>query len=147
MTRKRMIHPDFFVSATMNDLPVSAMLTFAGIWCWADDYGRGEDDEALVKAAVWPRRRSMTEKKVRSDIDALTSHDVICKYIVAGHYLIHVTNWGEHQKVQHPTPSKLPPCQAHDPEAWDQFMNGTDPATEKFRSDSRAAHEKIWRAS
>lgn len=147
MARKRMLHPDFFTSATMNDLPMSAMVTFAGVWCWADDYGRGEDDAALVKAAVWPRRRTMTEKKVQSDLDALVGAGVLCRYEVTGHALIHVTNWGEHQKVQHPTKSKLPPCRAHEPEAWDEFMAADDPTTDKYRVDSRAVHESLRRIS
>src|SRR5690606_13679708 len=147
MARKRMIHPDFFTSATMNGLPISAIVPFAGVWCWADDYCRGEDDAALVKAAVWPRRRSMTEKKVEGDLDALVGVGVLCRYTVAGHALLHVTNWREHQKVQHPTPSKLPPCPMHEAEAWEAFQISDDPATEKYRAGSRAAHEKFRSAS
>lgn len=142
-----MIHPDFFVSATMNELPYTAMLTFAGVWCWADDYGRGEDDPALVKAAVWPRRRAMSEKKVEADLDALVDAEVLCRYEVTGHALIHVTNWREHQKVQHPTRSKLPPCPAHEPDAFAAFMEDDDPATDKFRVDSKAVREGLRSAS
>lgn len=147
MARKRMIHPDFFVSATLNDLPISVMVTFAGIWCWADDYGRGEDDAALVKAAVWPRRRSMTEKKVAADVENLIGAHVLCRYEVAGHRLLHVVNWREHQKVQHPTPSKLPPCPEHEPEKWREFAQDDDPATGKFRTDSRISREGLRSAS
>lgn len=147
MARKRMIHPDFFISASMNDVSVSAMLTFAGIWCWADDFGRGEDDESLVKAAVWPRRRAMTEKKVRADMDALVGKGVLCRYVVTGHALVHVTNWSEHQSVSHPTKSKLPPCPAHDAEDFETFMADSDPMTDKFRIDSGAIRESLRSAS
>lgn len=146
MARKRMMHPAFFTSAAMNDLPITAMVTFAGIWCWADDYGRGEDDPALVKAAVWPRRRSMSEKKVAADLDGLADQGVLCRYEVAGHGLIHVVNWREHQTVQHPTPSKLPPCEAHQPDEWAAFMESDDPRTEKYRV-SRTSHENLRRTS
>lgn len=142
-----MIHPDFFTSASMNGVSVSAMLTFAGIWCWADDFGRGEDDESLVKAAVWPRRRSMTEAKVRAEMDALVVKGVLCQYRITGHDLIHVTNWSEHQKVSHPTKSKLPPCPTHDPAAYEEFMSDSDTATDKFRSDSGAIRESLRSAS
>lgn len=147
MARKRMIHPDFFTSSTMNSVPVSAMLTFAGVWCWADDYGRGEDDAALIKAAVWPRRRAMSEKKVAEDVESLVSAGVLCRYEVADHPLLHVINWREHQKVQHPTASKLPPCPHHEPEKWREFAGSDDPATEKFRTDSRISREGLRSAS
>jgi len=147
MARKRMIHPDFFISATMNDVQPHTMLTFAGIWCWADDYGRGENDESLVKAAVWARRRTMTEKKVRADMDALTARGVLCEYEVNGHRLVHVTNWSEHQKVSHPTDSKLPPCPAHEPDEFEEFGRQSDPATDKFRTGSRGVRENLRSAS
>src|SRR5690606_37420089 len=102
VARKRMIHPDFFTSATMNALPVTTMVTFAGIWTWADDYGRGEWAPELVKAAVWPRRRSMTEAKVEQAMTQLVDAGVLCQYVVAGHVLLHVTSWSEFQQVSHP---------------------------------------------
>lgn len=143
MARKRMIHPDFFTSATMNALTVQQMLTFAGIWCWADDFGRGEDDESLVKAAVWPRRKAITDTKVRADLDALIAHGVLCGYEVAGERLVHVVNWQEHQKVSHPTKSKLAPCPTHEPDEWEKFTSGDFPAMSRFRSDSRISRERF----
>lgn len=147
MARKRMIAPEFFISRTMNDLSVQTMVTFAGIWCWADDFGRGEDDETLVKAAVWPRRRGVTEKKVRADMDALIACGVLCQYAVNGHRLLHVTSWHEHQKISHPTKSKLPPCPEHESEAWSAFQVNDDHALHKFRSDSGNSPEWDRRAS
>jgi len=147
MARKRMIHPDFFTSATLNALPIPTMTTFAGTLCYVDDYGRGENDEALVKAAVWPRRRSMGEKKVREALDELVESDVLCAYVIAGHSLFHVVSWREHQSVSHPTPSKLPPCPNHEPEAWEEFMNDSDPSREKFRSGSGATRERLRNVS
>jgi hypothetical protein len=147
MARKRMLSPDFFTSKTLNALPIQTCMTFAGIWCWADDFGRGEDDAALVKASVWPRRKTLTEAKVRADMDALIKAEVLCSYAVKGHDLIHVINWSEHQKISHPTPSKLPPCQTHEPDAWLKFESDTDPALTKFRSDSGTTPERIRRVS
>lgn len=147
MARKRMLSPDFFISRTMNDVSIQTMLTFAGIWCWADDFGRGEDDETLVKATVWPRRRSVSESKVRADMDTLVAKNVLCQYVIEGHALIHVINWREHQKISHATRSKLPPCPEHEPEAWATFLIDDDPALAKFRSDSGAIPESIRRVS
>jgi len=138
-----MIHPSYFDSATMNALPIPTMMTFAGIWVWADDYGRGEDDPALVKAFVWPRRKSMTEAKVAAAMNALVSAEVLCRYVLNDHRLIHVVNWREHQTVSHPTPSKLAPCPIHEREAFEEFETASDPAREKFRSGSRITPERL----
>lgn len=147
MARKRMISPEFFTSSTMNALPIQTMLTFAGIWCWADDFGRGEDDEKLVRASVWVRRPSMTEKRVRADMDALAATEALCQYLVNDIRLIHVTSWNEHQKISHPAKSKLPPCQIHESEAWAAFLMNTDAALHKFRSDSGATPANLRRIS
>jgi hypothetical protein len=143
VARKRMIHPSFFLSQTMNDVPVTTMVTFAGIWCWADDFGRGEDDAALVKAAVWARRKAMTEAKVAAAIDELVYDGALCRYIVGGVPLLHVTHWNEHQKVSHPTPSKLPPCPIHEPDAHEAFRSGVGAGMERFRRISRDAPESF----
>ena len=134
MARKRMLDPEFFLSATMNALSMQTMLTFAGFWCFADDFGRAEDDESLVRASVWPRRKSMTDKKVRTDLDILADAGPLCQYTVCDVRLIHATSWKEHQSISHPTKSKLPPCEKHEPEAWFAFLETTDPALHKFRS-------------
>lgn len=147
MARKRMLSPEFFTSATMNAVSIEAMVTFAGIWTAFDDFGRGEDDETLIKAAVWPRRRPITEKKVRGYIDELVASRVLCAYAVNGIHLLHVTSWREHQKISHPTKSKLAPCQEHEPEAWSAFAIDDDHALAKFRSDSGTAPERIRRVS
>ena len=136
MARKRMLSQTFFTSATMNDVSMQTMLTFAGIWCWADDAGRGEDDESLVKAAVWPRRKGMTDKKVRADMNVLAAKEVLCRYSVNDVPIIHVVAWFEHQYISHPTESKLPPCQFHEPEKWSAFLMSDDPSLHKFRNDS-----------
>lgn len=147
MARKRMLAPEFFTSSTMNALPVEVTMTFAGIWCWADDFGRGEDDEAMVKAAVWPRRRKFTERVVRSHMDALVGAGVLCAYSVNGIRLVHVVSWGEHQKISHPTKSKIAPCRDHHPDAWAEFVVSTDSVLHKFRNDSGEIPEYIGRAS
>lgn len=140
MARKRMLSPEFFTSGPVNRLSIPAMVTFAGLWCYVDDYGRGEDDTALIKAAIWPRRRSQSEAKVAADLDAIAAEGLICRY-VAGKgsakpdsevvtewsrnqpvttllRLIHMPTWDEHQKISHKTASKLPPCPEHEPSAY-----------------------------
>ena len=46
MARKRMIHPDFFTSQTMNTLPVTTMLTFA------KRHGKGRPEDQWVTCTL-----------------------------------------------------------------------------------------------
>jgi hypothetical protein len=147
MARKRMLSPEFFVSAPVNRLTFSAMITFAGLWTYFDDYGRGEDDAALVKAAVWPRRRSQTEAKVALDLDLIAAEDLICRYRVDGLPLIHSPSWDEHQKISHQTPSKLPPCPIHEPDDHAAYVRLHPPKLHALQNGSGTVPESLGSGS
>lgn len=143
MARKRMLSPEFFTSGPVNNLPIPAMVTFEGLWCYCDDYGRGEDDAALIKAAVWPRRRSHTERHVAADLDAIVIHSLICRYEVGGVKLLHVPSWSEHQKISHRTPSKLPPCPAHEAGEYEFYLHEKGDGRDRFRNGSGTFPESL----
>jgi hypothetical protein len=147
MARKRMLQPSFFTSGPVNNLTYTAMITFAGLWCYFDDYGRGEDHAALVKASVWPRRRAHTEKHVANDLDLIAAEHLICRYQVSGVRLIHSPNWNEHQKISHRTPSKLPPCPAHEPAEYDFYLHESGDGRDRFRNGSGKAPETLANSS
>lgn len=143
MARKRMLSPEFFSSAPVNRLPIPAMVTFAGLWCYFDDYGRGEDDADLVKATVWPRRKTHTTKKIAADLDSIEHEHLICRYEVGGVRLMHAMSWNEHQKISHRTDSKLPPCPWHEPALHSYFLQDSGGALDKFRNGSGSPPERI----
>lgn len=108
MARIRTVKPSFFTSLTITALPLSARLTFIGLWTYADDEGRGVDDPRLVKAEVWPLDDDMTARKIDRDLARLADDGLIIRYQVDGRRFLQITNWGEHQRVNRPTPSKHP---------------------------------------
>lgn len=131
MARIRAIKPEFFTDEVLCDLPVTTRYTYAGLWTYCDDAGRGLDNVSLVKAAVWPLDAKHTEKKVAQDLDQLAAAGRICRYEALGRKVFHVVKW-EHQKINRPTPTKLPPCPAHDsiseepsPDSVSETVNGS----------------------
>lgn len=146
MARKRMLSPEFFTSAPVNSLSIPAMVTFAGLWCYADDYGRAEDDVTMIKATIWPRRRSQTEAKVASDLANLEFAGLICRYSVAQVPLLHMPTWHEHQQISHRGREKYPPCRSHEPGLWDAFLRDDSPALAKFRRPSGNPPETFQRS-
>lgn len=144
MARKRMLSPEFFTSGPVNRLPIPAMVTFAGLWCYFDDYGRGEDDPDLVKAVVWPRRKAQTPKRIAADLDAIAGQNLICRYEVGGVQLMHALSWTEHQKISHRTDSKLPPCPDHETALWTFFVQDSGGAMDRFRNGRKNHAEQSY---
>lgn len=108
MPRIRTIKPDFFISDTVSALPLRARLTWIGLWTHCDDYGRCRDNVRLVKAAVWPLD-DVSLRDVAEDLDTLVKANVVFRYTVADKSYLQVTNWAEHQKVDHKSKSPIPP--------------------------------------
>jgi hypothetical protein len=107
MARIRTIKPAFFTSLTIARCSHTARLTFIGLWTHCDDEGRCVDNTLLIKAAVWPLER--TVKQVESDLDELAEEGLIDRYATESGRYLEVRNWREHQKINRPTPSDLPP--------------------------------------
>jgi hypothetical protein len=114
MARKRMLSPDMFTSETISSQPIPTRWTWAGLLTYLDDYGRGKDNAALVKAAVWPLDDAYTSKKVAADLDRLEQVGSLCRYTCCGSRQLHAPNWETFQKVSHKTDSKVCPCPEHD---------------------------------
>lgn len=109
MARSRTLRPDFFTSYKLATVSRDARLLFAGLWVEADDEGRLIDSPKMLAGAIFPHDDDVTPRKVDGWIRALVDLDVLRRYESgSGRYLL-ITNFSEHQKPPHPTPSKLPP--------------------------------------
>src|SRR5258708_13700292 len=104
----RRIKPEFFTSAAMVRQPVSARLTFIGLWTYVDDNGVGLDNERLVLAAVWPLEEDViaTLQRTREDLWSLARAGHIKRYRSGSGAFLYITSWGEHQKR---APPRKPP--------------------------------------
>ncbi|MET4222813.1 hypothetical protein [Oerskovia enterophila] len=117
MARIRTIKPSMFSSLTVSAWPVPVRWTFAGLFTYLDDKGRGLDETRLIKAELYPLDDAMTAKKVEQHLAAIAGSGPLCRYELAGQRYIHVTSWREHQRINRPTPSRIPPCPIHEPDA------------------------------
>ena len=106
MPRIRSIKPEFFTSETIAALPLSARLTFIGLWTYVDDNGVGLDNELLITAAVWPLEE--TAVRIREDLVALAEKGLVKRYGDARRRYLFITSWDEHQKVAHPSKPRYP---------------------------------------
>lgn len=122
MARIRTIKPDAFTSDSLSSVPRGTRWTFAGLWTYADDAGRGRDDARLIKAALYPLDDTVSLTDVATDMDLLANIGGICRYEVDGKRFFHMPKW-EHQKINRPTPAKSPPCPIHESDVTPQRPN------------------------
>lgn len=108
MARIRTIKPGFFRSEDVSALPLRARLTWIGLWTQCDDQGRAKDNAKLIKADVWPLD-DVSLKDIEVDLNTLADRGLIIRYEVDGTRYLEVVNWHDHQKINRPTPSKIPP--------------------------------------
>lgn len=117
MARIRSIKPEVRRSRTVTSWPRDVRLTWVFLWGYLDDEGRGEDDLQLIKAELFPRDRDVNDKKLNDWLWLIVGNKEdgpLCRYTVDAVDYLHATNWGEHQRINRPTASKLPGCPKHD---------------------------------
>lgn len=108
MARIRTIKPTFFRSRSVKRLSQNAKLVWIGLWNLADDEGRLLDELGILAGDLWSL--SLSEAKLNAALKELDDESRILRYEVAGHKYIQVTNWSEHQRINRPAPSLLPPA-------------------------------------
>jgi hypothetical protein len=108
LSRIRTIKPSFFRSEDVSALPMRARLTWIGLWTQCDDQGRTKDNLKLIKADVWPLDQ-VTLAEIEEDLCTLADHGRIVRYEVDGRRFLAIVNWDDHQSINRPSASKIPP--------------------------------------
>lgn len=107
--RIRTIKPEFWTSQDIADLPDDIdRLLFIGLWNYADDEGRGRDVPRLIRAALFPLRDDIEPYMVDAMMWGLQDAGLITRYAVQSHCYYCVNTWGDHQRINRPSPSKYP---------------------------------------
>jgi hypothetical protein len=134
LARMRSIKPEMFRSFTVSGWPVAVRWTFAGLLTYLDDEGRGADDGRLVKAEVYPLDDDMTARKVEQHLSTVAEGGPLCRYEVGGRRYLHITSWDEHQKINRPTKSRIPPCPLHEGSGPAEAMPGPKSGADEDRT-------------
>lgn len=130
MARIRTIKPDFFTSLTVAELSAAARLTFIGLWTHVDDEGRCVDEPRLIAAAIWPLDDSTGAATVERHLEDIERLGLIVRYRVNGRRYLQVSGWDEHQRINRPSESKIPPP--------DEADEDSDDTHEQLTEDSRS---------
>lgn len=108
MARIRSIKPEFPHSESMGRVSRDARLTFIQLWTLADDAGRLRGNSRMLASLLFPYDDD-AKTLIDSWLSELEREDCIVRYSVDGTSYIQVNNWLNHQKIDKPSQSKLPP--------------------------------------
>ncbi len=104
MARKRMIDPEFWndeeIGTTWSH---SARLFYIGLWNFADDEGRFKAHNSLLKSQIFPYDAEIDVEKLKHELG-----NKVQWYEVEGSQYGYIRNFHKHQRIDRPTPSKLP---------------------------------------
>lgn len=108
MARIRTIKPSFWADQDVGQLSRDARLCLIALISFADDEGRFIAIPAAIIGYAYPYDR-ITHSRLQAWVDEIAKHGIIAIYEHDGAYFGHFPKWGQHQRINRPTPSAIPP--------------------------------------
>lgn len=91
----------------MGRVSREARLLFILLWTIADDVGRARASSRMLASLLYPYDDD-APKLIDGWLNELIREDCCKSYMIEGNSYLQITKWTDHQKIDHPTPSKLP---------------------------------------
>jgi hypothetical protein len=107
MARIRTIKPEFPQSETIGRLSRDARLLFIQVWTIVDDEGRARAASRMLASLLYPYDDD-APKLIQGWLSELAAEGCIRLYAIEGKTYLDIPHWKQHQKVDHPRPSRLP---------------------------------------
>lgn len=107
MARIRSIKPEYWSDERMATVGLEARLLLIGLLNLADDEGRLRGHPALIRGALFPYD-DLTNAQVAGWLEELEAAGRIQRYQADGESFVWVRNFLKHQKIDHPSASRLP---------------------------------------
>lgn len=103
--RIRTIKPEFWTDSLMVSMPRDVRLLYIGLWNVSDDHGWLPDDANQIKMLLFP---GDPDAKVSLWLETLIAADRLERFLTPeGRTVLRIPHWKEHQRVDHPSNSKL----------------------------------------
>lgn len=108
--RIRTIKPEFWQDGkTARDLTRDQRLFYIGLWNVADDEGRFRANVRSLLGDIFPHDEDIHGAFIEDSLRALADTDRVLLYVIEGERFGQLLNFLEHQKINRPTPSRIPP--------------------------------------
>lgn len=107
MARIRSIKPEFPHSESMGSVSRESRLLFILLWTVADDSGRLRGNSRMLASLLFPYDDDAKDL-IEGWLGELEAEGCVHRYQVGRDSYLEICNWLNHQKIDKPTPSKLP---------------------------------------
>lgn len=107
MPRIRTIKPEFPQSESMGRISREARLLFILLWTICDDAGRTRAASRMLASTLYPYDDDVP-KRIGAWLAELEAEHCIRLYHVEGDTYLEIVKWLKHQKIDRPSPSRLP---------------------------------------
>ena len=108
MARIRSIKPEFPQSETTGKLSRDARLLFIQLWTIVDDDGRTRAASRMLASLLYPYDDD-APVLIEGWLSELEAENCVRRYVIEGSTYLEIINWLKHQKIDHPSKSRLPP--------------------------------------
>jgi len=108
MGRIRTIKPEFPQSESMGRVSRESRLCFILLFTLADDSGRLRGNSRMLASLLYPYDDD-AKKHIDTWLSELHREKCIERYEIDGDSYVQLNNWLNHQKIDKPTASKIPP--------------------------------------
>jgi len=150
MARIRSVKPDAFRSSSMRHLSIQARYVCIGLITEADDEGRFIASARALSGALFPHDDDVTAARFEGWLQEIVSVGTIDLYECDGVRYGYFPKWADHQRISHPTPSRLPNPAGEAPEALgnSSALIGKEQGTGKGtgKRNLSEAFERFWSA-
>jgi len=106
-----------WVSEKVGRMPILPRLTFIGLISLADDEGRGRGDPRFMLGAMHAYSKDISEQSFLACLNNIEKERLAAFYVVDGAHYYALPGWKEHQYIEKPKTSKIPPVPEHHPMA------------------------------
>jgi len=130
MARIRTIKPEFWESEVLGRLSPLARLTFAGLISHADDTGRGRGEVRAMLGRIHPYASSAVRARFKRCLQELKRVKLVAFYKgpdKCSYYWL--PGFNEHQRIDKPSPSRLPPPPGFEEDSRSPTEPLPDPST------------------
>jgi hypothetical protein len=107
MGRIRTIKPEFPQSESIGRLSRDARLLFIQLWTIVDDSGVSRGASRILASLLYPFDDDAVSG-IEAWIEELEREGMVVRYQSEGTTYIQIMNWLKHQKIDKPSPSRLP---------------------------------------
>jgi hypothetical protein len=118
MARIRTVKPDYWGDPKTARLSLPARLLFIGLLTEADDEGRFLASGKKLAGSLFQNDDDVTPKKVLGWLCELETVGFVRRYTVEEVEYAHIPAFNDHQRISHPTPSRLPNPSGTSPETF-----------------------------